>query len=80
MINLIGMLLVSILLSGCITTAASGTRTEYQDTMKTIEKDYSEGKITKDEYEKLKERASHKGDAARENGSMSPSQKQALEN
>ncbi|MBF0252814.1 MAG: hypothetical protein HQL29_03265 [Candidatus Omnitrophica bacterium] len=80
MINLISMFFLSVLLSGCIVTAASGTRTEYVDTMKSIEKDYKENKITEAEYEKLKERASHQGDATQQTGTMSPSQEQALKN
>ncbi|MBF0494241.1 MAG: hypothetical protein HQL28_03820 [Candidatus Omnitrophica bacterium] len=80
MTNLIGVFILSIFLSGCMITAASGTRTEYEDKMQVIEKDYREKKITKDEYILLKSRASQHGDVAQRDGSMSPSQKTALEN
>jgi hypothetical protein len=71
--NLIGIFLLLICLSGCITTASSGSRTEYEDKMLKIEKDYKDMKITKDEYILLKNRASEQGKSARESsGSTSP--------
>jgi len=73
--NLAGILFMLICLSGCITTAASGTRTEYEDKMKIIEKDYREMKITKDEYIQLKNRASQQGADSQKNESISSDQK-----
>ena len=73
--NLIGVFLLLMCLSGCVTTAASGTRTEYEDKMKKIEKDYRDAKITKDEYIELKNRASQQGKSTEEeNGSTSSDQ------
>ncbi len=59
--NLISLFILLMFLSGCAITAASGTRTEYEDTMKKIEQDYRDMKITKDEYIQLKNRASRQG-------------------
>ena len=69
--NIMGVFLMLIFLSGCAVTAASGTRTEYQDKMKVIEKDYREMKITEAEYIQLKDRASQQGKIARQNDPMS---------
>ena len=72
--NLIGIFLLLMLLSGCVVTASSGSRTEYEDKMKTIEKDYREKKITEDEYIQLKNRASQQGSVAEKSDSMSSGQ------
>jgi hypothetical protein len=72
--NMIGMFLLLICLSGCMVTASSGTRTEYDDKMKVIEKDYKEMKITKDEYDQLKSRASQQGNAVQKNSPTSSGQ------
>jgi hypothetical protein len=72
--NLIGVFLLLIFLSGCAVTAASGTRTEYEDKMKKIEKDYREMKITKDEYIRLKDQANQQARAGQKNGPMSSGQ------
>jgi hypothetical protein len=72
--NLIGIFLLLMLLSGCVVAASSGSRTEYEDKMKTIEKDYREAKITKDEYIQLKDRASQQGRADQKNDSMNTGQ------
>jgi len=55
--NITGIFILFIFLSGCVITASSGTRTEYEDKMKKIEKDYREKKITEDEYIQLKDQA-----------------------
>lgn len=78
MTNRAGIFLLLIFLSGCTVTASSGTRTEYQDKMKIIEKDYSDKKISKAEYIQLKNRASEQGKVAQQNNSMSPDQKLPL--
>lgn len=62
--NLTVVFLMSIILSGCIVTASSGTRTEYEDKMKIIEKDYRDKKITEDQYIQLKDQASQQGKTA----------------
>jgi outer membrane lipoprotein-sorting protein len=67
--KLTGILFLLIFLSGCIVTASSGTRTEYEDKMKQIDKDYREKKITKEEYIQLKNQASKQGEVGREDGS-----------
>ena len=72
-INIMGVFLMLIFLSGCAVTAASGTRTEYQDKMKVIEKDYREMKITEAEYIQLKAQASEQGKIAQKNDPMSTS-------
>jgi len=72
--NLTGIFLLLIFLSGCMVTAASGTRTEYEDRMKIIEKDYRENKITKDEYIQLKKEAIQQGKAGQINDQMSSGQ------
>ena len=72
--NLAGIFLIVICLSGCIITAASGTRTEYEDKMKIVENDYRDRKITKDEYIQLKKRASQQGAANQKNEPMSSAQ------
>jgi hypothetical protein len=64
-----------IFLSGCIVTASSGTRTEYEDKMKTIERDYKEKKITKEEYIQLKNEASQQGEVGKDNGSTGSGQR-----
>jgi hypothetical protein len=69
-----GIFFLLMCLSGCVITAASGTRTEYEDKMKKIEKDYREMKITKDEYIRLKNLANEQVRAEQESGSMSPGQ------
>ena len=70
--NLIGIVLVSVLLSGCITTASHGTRTEYEDKMKQIEQDYQDKRITRDEYIELKERVNRQAKTAQQSSSVSP--------
>ena len=65
--NLKGIFLLLIFLSGCMVTAASGTRTGYEDKMKIIEKDYREKKITKAEYIQLKNQAIQQGKAGQIN-------------
>ncbi len=55
--NITGIFILLIFLSGCVITASSGTRTEYEDKLKKIEKDYKEKKITEDEYIQLKDQA-----------------------
>ena len=70
--NLIGIVLVSMLLSGCITTASHGTRTEYVDAMQKIEQDYSDKKITEDEYIELKDQAERQAKAAQQSRPISP--------
>ncbi|MBF0217267.1 MAG: hypothetical protein HQL30_09785 [Candidatus Omnitrophica bacterium] len=67
MANLAGIFLALMLLTGCVITGASGTRTEYEDKMKIIEKDLSEHKITRDEYAIQKDRASQEGSASQKN-------------
>jgi hypothetical protein len=59
--NLTGIFILLIFLSGCMVTASSGTRTEHEDKMKKIEKDYREMKITKAEYIQLKNQAGQQG-------------------
>ena len=73
--NLKGIFLLLIFLSGCMVTAASGTRTGYEDKMKIIEKDYREKKITKAEYIQLKNQAIQQGKAGQINDPMSSGQK-----
>ncbi|MDO8602702.1 MAG: hypothetical protein Q7O04_02505 [Candidatus Omnitrophota bacterium] len=73
--KLTGIFLMLIFLSGCIITASSGTRTEYEDKMKIIEKDYKEKKITKEEYIQLKNQASQEGEVGQENGSTGSGQR-----
>ncbi|MDP2921361.1 MAG: hypothetical protein Q8O12_03215 [Candidatus Omnitrophota bacterium] len=73
--KLTGVFLLLIFLSGCAVTASSGTRTEYEDKMKTIEQDYREGKITKEEYTQLKNQASQQGEVGRETGSTGSGQR-----
>jgi uncharacterized membrane protein len=73
--KLIGVFLMLIFLSGCIVTASSGTRTEYEDKMKTIERDYKAKKITKEEYTKLKNEASQQGEVGKEDGSTGSGQR-----
>jgi len=73
--NLIGLFLLSVFLSGCAITAASGTRTAYEDKMKQIEQDYKDMKITKEEYIQLKNRASQQESAGEKSGSMSSGQR-----
>lgn len=73
--RLTGILLMLIFLSGCIVTASSGTRTEYEDKMKTIEQDYREKKITKEEYIQLKNEASQQGEVGQETGSTGSGQR-----
>ncbi len=72
--NLIGIFLLLMLLSGCVVTASSGSRTEYEDKMKIIERDYKEKKITNEEYIQLKSRANQQGKADQKNDTMSPGQ------
>ena len=72
--NLIGIFLLLMLLSGCVVTASSGSRTEYEDKMKIIERDYKEKKITNEEYIQLKNRASQQGSVAQKSDSMSSDQ------
>ncbi len=74
MTNLIGMFFLLIFLSGCAVTASSGTRTEYQDKMDIIEKDYREMKITEAEYNQLKNRAGGQGKVTQKNSSTSSGQ------
>jgi hypothetical protein len=78
--NLIGIFLLLIFLSGCVVTASSGTRTEYEDKMKIIEKDYREKKITKEEYIQLKNQASQQGSVEQKSDSMSSAQSDPLGN
>jgi len=59
--NASGIFILLIFLSGCMVTASSGTRTEYEDKMKIIENDYREKKITKAEYIELKHQAGRPG-------------------
>ncbi len=66
---------MSIFLSGCIVTASSCTRTEYEDKVKKIEKDYRQKKITKEEYIQLKNEASQQGEVGRESGSTGSGQR-----
>ena len=66
--KLTGIFLMLIFLSGCVVTASSGTRTEYEDKMKKIDKDYKEKKITKEEYIQLKNQASEQGKVDQKNG------------
>ena len=73
--KLIGIFLMLMSLSGCIVTASSGTRTEYEDKMKTIEKDYKAKKITKEEYIQLKNEASQQGEVGKETGSTGSGQR-----
>lgn len=61
-------------LSGCVITASSGTRTEYEDKMKQIEKDYHDMKITKNEYNRLQDRALQQGKASQKNDSVDSGQ------
>ena len=70
--NLIGIVLVSMLLSGCIVTGSHGTRTKYEDTIGQIEQDYRDKKITRDEYIELKDRANRQAKTAQETSSISP--------
>ncbi|GEM_PF-2571796 len=69
-----GAFLLVIFMSGCIVTGSSGTRTEYEDKMDIIEKDYRDMKITKAEYIELKDRASQQGKVGQKSGSMNSSQ------
>ena len=62
------------LLSGCVVTASSGSRTEYEDKMRIIERDYKEKKITNEEYTQLKNRANQQGKVDQKNNSMSSEQ------
>ncbi|MFA5389211.1 MAG: hypothetical protein WC312_05600 [Candidatus Omnitrophota bacterium] len=73
--KLTGILFLLIFLSGCIVTASSGTRTEYEDKMKKIDKDYREKRITKEEYIRLKNQASQEGEVSREDGSTGSGQR-----
>ena len=73
--NIIGIFLLPMLLSGCVTTASSGTRTEYEDKMKIIEKDYRENNITMAEYIELENRADRQGVATQQDGSVSSDQR-----
>lgn len=59
--NLMGIFLVLMFLNGCAVMPAPGSRTEYEDKSKEIDKDYKDNKITKDESIKLKDQASQKG-------------------
>jgi hypothetical protein len=72
--NIIGIYFLLIFLSGCMVTASSGTRTEYEDKMKIIEKDYKEMKITEAEYIQLKNQAGKQGSVGQESNSMSSGQ------
>lgn len=72
--NLTGIFFLILFLSGCMITASSGTRTEYEDKMKIIEKDYKENKITEAEYIRLKKQASQQGKVVQENSPMSSGQ------
>ena len=72
--NLAGAFLLLIFVSGCVVTASSGTRTEYEDKIKKIEKDYREMKITKDEYIQLKNQANQQASMAQKNGPVSSGQ------
>ncbi len=72
--NLTSIFLLLIFLSGCMVTASSGTRTEYEDKMKIIEKDYKEMKITEAEYIQLKKQAGKQGSVGRKSDSMSSDQ------
>lgn len=69
--NSAGLFFLLMCLSGCVITAASGSRTEYEDKLKKIEKDYREMKITKDEYIQLKGLVNQQARAKQESGSMS---------
>lgn len=71
--NRIGPFFLLMFLSGCVVTASSGSRTEYEDKMKKIEKDYKEMKITKEEYLQLKSRANQQGSDAQKSESKSES-------
>lgn len=73
--KLTSVFLMLIFLSGCIVTASSGTRTEYEDKVKKIEKDYRDKKITKEEYIRLKNEASQQGEVGRETGSTGSGQR-----
>ena len=59
--NLIGIFFLFMVLNGCAVMPAPGSRTEYEDKSKEIDKDYRDNKITKDESIKLKDQASQKG-------------------
>lgn len=72
--DLIGVFFLLMCLSGCVVKAASGTRTEYEDKMKLIERDYKEKIITRDEYIRLKNLTSQQGRAEQDSGSMGPIQ------
>ncbi len=72
--NLTSIFLLLMFLSGCVVTASSGTRTEYEDKMKKIEKDYGEKKITKDEYIQLKNQAGQQGSVGQKSDTMSSGQ------
>lgn len=72
--NLIGLFFLLMLLSGCVITASPGSRTEYEDKMKIIERDYKEKKITNEEYIQLKNRANQQGKVGQKNDSMSSGQ------
>lgn len=72
--NLTGIFLMLIFLSGCVVTASSGTRTEYEDKMKKIEKDYREMKITETEYIRLKNQVNQQGRVGQKNGPVSSGQ------
>lgn len=69
--NLIGAYFLLIFLSGCMVVASPGTRTEYEDKMKIIEKDYKEMKITEAEYIRLKNQAGKQGSIGQESDPMS---------
>ena len=72
--NLIGLFILSILLSGCMVTASSGTRTEYENKIKVIEQKYKEKKITEAEYIQLKDQAGKPGNVGQRSESVNSDQ------
>lgn len=73
--NLIGLFLLLMFLNGCAITAASGTRTDYENKMAKIEKDYRDMKITEAEYIRLKNQAGRQGTVGQNSGSMNSDQR-----